>query len=104
MLSTLLISIILFELIQGKNKSNTKHDSDDTGKIGDKLYHFWLFISFNKIANPRIDGTQSPINMPDSFSPLNHRYSEKTSDKNAAASIRKSEGVNFLNIFLNGFH
>jgi hypothetical protein len=37
--------------------------------------------------------------MPASFSPLNHKYSEKIKDKKAEVNIRKSDNVNFLNIF-----
>jgi len=51
------------------------------------------------MANPKIDGTHKPIKMPASFSPLNHKYSEKIKDKKAEVNIRKSDNVNFLNIF-----
>ena len=50
------------------------------------------------MAKPSIEGTQSPIKMPASFFPVNHKYSEKTKEKKAEANIKKSEGVNFLNI------
>jgi hypothetical protein len=45
-----------------------------------------------------MEGTHSPIKIPASFSPLNHKISEKINDKNAAISIIKSVGVNFLSI------
>ena len=51
------------------------------------------------MANPRIEGTHKPIKMPASFSPLNHKYSENIKDKKADVNIRKSDNVNFLNIF-----
>ena len=50
------------------------------------------------MANPRIEGTQSPINIAASFSPLNHKSSEKIKEENAEISIMKSEGVNFFSI------
>lgn len=39
-----------------------------------------------------------PIKIPASFSPENHKISEKIKDKNAATNIRMSTVVNFLNI------
>jgi hypothetical protein len=45
-----------------------------------------LFINFKKIANPRIEGTHKPTNIPASFSPLNHKSSEKIHEENAAIS------------------
>jgi len=45
-----------------------------------------------------MEGTQIPIKIPASLSPLNHKISEKISDKNAAMNIKKSVGVNFLNM------
>lgn len=46
-----------------------------------------------------MEGTHKPIKMPASFSPLNHKYSENIKDKKADVNIRKSDNVNFLNIF-----
>jgi hypothetical protein len=51
------------------------------------------------MANPKIEGTQRPIKIAASLSPLNHEISEKIKDRNAAASISKSAGVNFLSIY-----
>lgn len=48
---------------------------------------FLLFINFKKIANPRIEGTHRPINIAASFSPLNHKSSEKIKEENAEISI-----------------
>jgi hypothetical protein len=45
-----------------------------------------------------MEGTQSPIKIPASFSPLNQRNSENINESNAEASISKSPTVNFLNI------
>jgi hypothetical protein len=50
------------------------------------------------MANPIIEGTQIPIKMPASLSPLNQSISEKIRDKNAAINISMSVGVNFLNM------
>jgi hypothetical protein len=50
------------------------------------------------MANPIIEGTQIPIKIPACLSPLNHSISENIKDKNAAKNIKKSVGVNFLNI------
>ena len=52
------------------------------------------------MANPIIEGTQIPINMPASLSPLNHKISENIRDKNADININLSVVVNFLNMNL----
>jgi hypothetical protein len=56
-------------------------------------------INFKSIANPKIEGTHKPIKIPASFSPLNHKTSEKIREEKAATNISVSENVNFLNIF-----
>ena len=45
-----------------------------------------------------MDGTQIPMKIPACLSPLNHKISENIKDKNAAMNIKKSVGVNFLNM------
>jgi len=50
-----------------------------------------------------MEGTHKPINIPASFSPLNHKYSEKIKDKKADTSISVSDSVNFLNILVFSF-
>jgi hypothetical protein len=45
-----------------------------------------------------MDGTHIPIKIPVCLSPLNHNISEKIKDKKAAVNIKKSVGVNFLNM------
>jgi hypothetical protein len=45
-----------------------------------------------------MEGTQMPIKIPACLSPLNHKISEKIKDKKAAVNIKKSVGVNFLNM------
>jgi hypothetical protein len=52
-----------------------------------------------RMAKPKMEGTQRPIKMAASLSPLNHEISEKIKDRNAAPSISKSAGVNFLSIY-----
>ena len=52
------------------------------------------------MANPKIEGTQRPINIAASFSPLNHNNSENISEANAETSISRSEVVNFLIMLL----
>jgi hypothetical protein len=49
-------------------------------------------------VKPRIEGTHKPMKMAASFSPVNHKYSEKMRDKKAADNMRISEGVNFLSM------
>lgn len=53
------------------------------------------------MANPIIEGTQIPMNIPASLSPLNHKISENIRDKNADININLSVVVNFLNMGLN---
>ena len=53
------------------------------------------------MANPIIEGTQIPINIPACLSPLNHKISENIRDKNADININLSVVVNFLNMDLN---
>ena len=50
------------------------------------------------MANPRMEGTHKPINRAESLSPLNHRTSEKTRERNAESSINRSVIVNLLSI------
>jgi hypothetical protein len=45
-----------------------------------------------------MDGTHMPTKIPACLSPLNHKNSEKIKDKKAAMNIKKSVGVNFLNM------
>ena len=52
------------------------------------------------MANPIIEGTQIPINMPACLSPLNHKISENIKDRNADTNINISVVVNFLNMNL----
>ena len=52
------------------------------------------------MANPIIEGTQIPTNIPASLSPLNHKISENIKDKNADTNINISVVVNFLNMNL----
>lgn len=50
------------------------------------------------MAKPRMEGTHKPMNIAASFSPVNHRYSEKMRDKNADNNMIRSDGVNFLSM------
>ena len=50
------------------------------------------------MAKPKIEGTHNPTKMPDSFSPLNQRVSEKIKESKAAISMSQSAGVNFLSM------
>lgn len=46
-----------------------------------------------------MEGTQIPIKIPASLSPLNHNTSENIRDKKAAVNIKMSVVVNFLNMY-----
>ena len=50
------------------------------------------------MANPRMEGTHKQINRAESLSPLNHRTSENTRERNAESSINRSVIVNLLSI------
>lgn len=48
------------------------------------------------MANPKIEGTQRPINIAASFSPLNQSNSENIREANAETSINISEVLNLF--------
>jgi hypothetical protein len=52
------------------------------------------------MPKPIIDGTQRPIKIADSLSPLNQSVSEKTRERNAEPISRISATVNFLIIIV----
>jgi hypothetical protein len=52
------------------------------------------------MPKPIIDGTQRPIKMADSRSPLNQRVSEKIRERNAEHISRISAVVNFFNMMV----
>lgn len=47
-----------------------------------------------------IDGTQMPMKVAASFSPLKYKYSENTNESNADINNNLSVTVNFLNIIV----
>jgi hypothetical protein len=53
------------------------------------------------MPNAKIDGTQIPTNIAESFSPLNQEASENKSESRAAIMSSLSDEVNFLNIKFN---
>ena len=73
---------ISFDLFQKQKKCDGKHKGNKGRKIWNQLCHCSFFISFSKIANPRIDGTQRPTKIAPSLSPRNHMISEKIRQAN----------------------
>jgi hypothetical protein len=52
------------------------------------------------MAKPRMEGTQRPMKMDASFSPMNHIVSEEIRDKKARNNIITSTLLSFWNIML----
>ena len=86
------------EIFYRQYESYGKQNGHKAGKIWYDITHFLLLISLRRIVKQRIEGTHKPMKSADSLSPVNHRYSEKMSDRNADVNMRISEGVNFLSM------
>jgi hypothetical protein len=86
------------EIFYRQDESNGKQDGHKAGKIWYDITHFLLLISLRRIVKQRIEGTHNPMKMAASFSPVNHRYSEKIRDKKADDNMSISEAENFLSI------
>ena len=86
------------ETLYRQNESYGKQDGHKAGKIWYDITHFLLLISLRRIVKQRIEGTHKPMKIAASFSPVNHRYSEKIRDKKADDNMSISDSENFLSI------